>query len=264
MNEKISLIYNTCDKYESLWNGFFMLWHKYWPQFNAPVVLNTETKSFSFANYEITRPIFKKKHPTWSERLYLSLEQVETPYVLLALDDFYLKGPVDTGTLAMCIAQMDKDESIKLFTFAWQPGRNKHCEFSDKFEKRGRFAPYRVNAQIALWRVSYLKKIIKLYENPWEFELNGSFRSSIYGGQLFSLKKESPLVFDYDWGFLIVRGQINREIADYFKKKEGIVFDSSFEEIDMSEYRAKGALRSGKILKNIKYLYKMIASLFKE
>lgn len=264
MKNKITLIYNTCDRYECLWNGFFKLWEKYWPSFDAPIILNTETKTFSYGRYDIIRPEFNKENLTWSERLYKSLEKVKTPYVLCTLDDFYIKSPVDVQTLNMCIEQMDKEESIKLFTFGWQPGNNTPCTFSNRFEQRTRFAPYRVNAQISLWRVSYLKRIIKLYENPWEFELNGSFRSSLYGGKLFSLKKDAPLVFDYDWGFLIVRGQLNKEVSTYFEQNEDIVFDSTFKYIDMNAYRALGTQKSGNILKKASYLCKMIISLFKQ
>ena len=109
MNKKISLIYSTCDRYECLWDGFFRLWDKYWPSFDAQVVLNTETKSFSYGNYNIIRPTFKKNDLTWSERLYGALNIVETPYVLFTLDDFYIKSPIDIKTLDMCIKQMDKD-----------------------------------------------------------------------------------------------------------------------------------------------------------
>lgn len=264
MKNKVSLIYSTCDRYESLWQGFFTLWKKYWPSFDSTIILNTETKNFAFPGYTFKRPCFEKNNPTWSERLYKSLELVETPFVIIALDDFYIKSPVDTEEIMKCINQMDKDSDIKLFTFGWQPGKNLPCEFSDRFEKRGRFAPYRVNAQIALWRVEYLKKIIKLYENPWEFELNGSFRSSIYGGKLYALKKNAPLVFDYDWGFLIVRGQINREVADYFERYENIAFDKSFKDIDMKAYREKGKQQSGNKIRKVKYLVKMISSLLKK
>ena len=264
MKDKISLIYSTCDRYECLWNGFFRLWEKYWPSFDAQIILNTETKTFSYGNYDIIRPKFNKENLTWSERLNKSLEIVSTPYVLFTLDDFYIKSPVDLQTLNMCIEQMDKDESVKLFTFGWQPGNNSPCNFSDRFEQRARFAPYRVNAQIALWRVSYLKRIIKLYENPWEFELNGSFRSSLHGGKLFSLKKSAPLVFDYDWGFLVVRGQLNKEVASYFEEHEGIVFGSTFSYIDMDAYRAIGTQRAGNSMRKMNYLLKMIISLFRQ
>lgn len=264
MNNKITLLYSTCDRYKCLWKGFFSLWEKYWSNFDSKIILNTESENFTYGKYQIIRPNFSKENLTWSERLYESLLLVETPYVLFTLDDFYIKSPVDTTTIKMCIEHMDKDDTIKLFTFGWQPGTNTPCYFSDKFEQRGRFAPYRVNAQIALWRVSYLKKIIKLYENPWEFELNGSFRSSIYGGKLYSLKKDSPLVFDYDWGFLVVRGQLNKEVSDYFIKNENIEFDSTFSYIDMNAYRALREIRTGYSLRKAKYLTKMIISLFRK
>ena len=264
MNNKISVIYCTCDKYERLWAGFFGLWCKYWPDFDASIIINTESKSFSFPGLDIKRPNVEIMGATWSERLYASLESVDTPYVLLTLDDFYIKNPVDTDTLGMCIKQLDVDPNAMLFTFGWQPGKNKACAFSDKFEERARFAPYRVNAQIALWRVSYLKRIIKLYENPWQFELNGSFRSSLYGGKLYSLKKDAPLVFDYDWGFLIVRGQLNREVADYFEQNENIRFGDSISEIDIAAYRKRGEKRNGFKLRKLRYLVEMIISLFRQ
>lgn len=264
MKDKISLIYCTCDRYESLWFNFFKLWTKYWVDFNATVILNTEEKDFSFGGLNILRPNFSKKNSTWSERLLESLEMVETPYVILTLDDFYIKAPVDIQTLMLCVEQMDKDEDVNLFTFGCQPGKNKPCEFSDLFEQRSRFAPYRINAQLALWRVSYLKKIIRKYENPWEFELNGSFRSSFASGKLYSLKPDAPLVFDYDWGFLIVRGQINREVADYFVKNEFLSFDDSFTEIDMDKYRSLGQNKRGRFLRMAKYLSKMVISFFRK
>ena len=264
MKDKITLIYCTCDKYESLWSNFFRLWTKYWPDFSSTVVLNTESKDFSFDGLNIIRPKFSKMNPTWSERLLESLEMVETPYVILTLDDFYIKSPVDVQTLCTCVNQMDKQNNVNLFTFAHQPGNNKSCDFCDLFEERSRFATYRVNAQLALWRVSYLKKIIKKYENPWEFELNGSFRSSLMSGKLYSLKKDAPLVFDYDWGFLIVRGQINREVADYFVHNEHLIFDDSFKDIDMNKYRELGQSNKGRFVRMLKYLYKMVISLFKQ
>ena len=264
MNSKISLVFCTCDRYESLWANFFQLWKKYWPGFNSQVILNTETSNFSYAGLGIVRPMFSKDHLSWSERLYESLEMVQTPYVILTLDDFYLKSDVDVDAIEVCIRQMDTDSSVGLFTFAPQPGNNKSCDFSDRFEKRARMAPYRINAQIGLWRVSYLKSILRMYENPWEFELNGSFRSMFSAVKLYSLKKGVPLVFDYDWGFLIVRGQLNREVAEHFINNEMIEFDDSFTDIDMDAYRALGRNKKGRLLRLLKYFYKMVLSLFRK
>lgn len=260
MLEKLSIIYNTCDKYESLWPGFFALWDKYWPECNNKIILNTEEKDFRFGSLNIQRPTNMDKTCSWSQRLLYSLENIETPYVLLVLDDFYIKSKVRLEVLEDCIRRMDADKNVQLFTFAWQPGPNVVEENADIFERRGRWARYKVNAQIGLWRVSYLKRIIRKTENPWQFELNGSFRSGVFGGKCYSLKKEAPLVFDYDWGFLIVRGKVNRKITSYFEKNEKLEFNLPFEDFDESQYCP--SLRN-KITRYLKYGLDMVTSLFR-
>lgn len=261
MLEKISIIYNSCDKYESLWMGFFTLFDKYWKNCQNDIILNTETKNFSYKNLKIRRPNKIEENSSWSKRLMLAIESVSTPYVLLILDDFYLKDYINLKELERCVEKMEKDSKIKSFTFAWQPGPNIELKGEDFFEKRGRFSSYRVNAQIALWRVSYLKKILRTYENPWQFELSGSFRSSIYGGELYSLKKSSPLVFDYDWGFLVVRGKINKELKKYFEEKEGLKLNLPFEELNEEEYKQPKGIRFFRL---IKYFFDMLVSLVRK
>lgn len=260
MLDKISIIYNTCDKYESLWPGFFSLLYKYWPNCKNDIVLNTERKTYEHEGLNIKRPDSYNEGCSWSQRLINSLNSVKTPYVVMILDDFYLKSPVNLEKLTQCVQRMDSDPDIKLFTFGWQPGPNGEYVADSDFELRGRFAKYRVNAQIGLWRVSYLKKILRTDENPWQFELNGSFRSSLIGGKLYALKKDAPLVFDYDWGFLIVRGKLNREVANYFVKYEGLNMDLPFDDFIEEKYVPSVGPR---FLRIIKYFSEMVCSLFK-
>lgn len=232
--DKVTILYNTCDKYECLWEGFFILLEKYWHGEIGKIILNTETKNFSYNGLNISRPRKSGKNVSWSQRILNSLEEVDTPYVLMMLDDFYIKSPVDLNELGRCVERMDADKNIKTITFAWQPGPNKTYKADKKYECRGRWARYRINAQIALWRVDYLRSILRTYENPWQFEISGSFRSSLKRGKLLSVKKNMPLVFDYDYGFLIVRGAINKKVADYFEKNEGITLSGVF-----AEYKAQ-------------------------
>jgi len=261
MLEKITIIYNTCDKYESLWPGFFCLWDRFWPNCKNDIILNTETKDYQYLNLNIKRSSNIERERSWSQRLLDSLEVVNTPYVLLVLDDFYIKSPIRLDKIENCIKQMEYDTEIGLFTFAWEPGPNSKSKFDSDFELRGRFAKYRINAQIGLWKVEYLKKILKGYENPWQFELNGSFRSSLCREKIYSLKKGAPLVFDYDWGFLIIRGKLNMKIADYFVKNENISMDLPFEPFVEDEYNPPEGL---KIVRMIRYAKDMLMSLFKK
>jgi len=259
IKKDLTLICSTCDEYSSLWPGFFTLLKRYWPDFDCDVILNTESKKFTFEGFNILTPHQNKFNLSWSMRLLKSLEEVKTEYVLLMLDDFYLKSFVNTTEITHCLEIMTKNDSIKSFVFAWQPGPNKSSRFNS-YEQRGRFAPYRVNAQIGIWSVKYLKKIIREKETPWQFEVNGSFRSSILGGKLFSIKKNEIKVFDYDYGFLVIKGKLNKKIVDYFSQIEKINFDLNFDYyIDSDE---KILVNSQfRWLKYIKYAYQMIISL---
>ena len=222
MRNQCSIIYNTCDKYECLWDGFFQLLDKYWKHCDLKIIFNSEQKEYAYGSFYIERPTGNNIDASWSQRILNSLNSVNTPYVIMMLDDFWIKAPIDTEELGRCIRLMENDRRIKCINFAPQPSPNKRYKNETRYEKRGRFAPYRINAQIALWRVDYLKKIMRSYETPWQFELSGSFRSMIKGGILLAIKRGQPSVFAYDYGFLIVRGMINMKLAEYFQKKEGI------------------------------------------
>lgn len=261
MSKNYSIIYNTCDKYESLWPRFFVLFKKYWPECDKKIILNTEEKSFQIKGLNISRPLFQNKNCSWSQRLINSLNSIDTPFVVIILDDFFLKDYVRNDVFEDCLDRMQKDSSIKSITFAWQPGPNRKDVADSLFERRGRFTKYRVNAQIALWRVDYLKKILRSYENPWQFELSGSFRSSIYGGTMLALKKDAPLVFDYDFGFLIIRGKINERIANYFINQEGLDMDLPFEVYTEEKLEKDSHGRNRRIAK---YIIDMLISLFRK
>lgn len=260
MKNRCSIIYNTCDKYECLWRGFFKLLNKYWENCDLKIILNTEEQYFSYGNLNIERPKYSNKCVSWSQRIINSLNSVDTPYVILFLDDFYLKAPVNVKEVERCVRLMDNDKKIKCINFAPQPEPNKPYKNEKKYVKRTRLAKYRINAQIALWRVDYLKSIMRSYENPWQFEISGSVRSTIKGGTILSVKRGEPSPFVYDYGFLIVRGMINKEIAEYFEKKEELDVNFPFEEYNAEKYYDNS---DGRKLRLLRYFYDAIISLFK-
>lgn len=261
MIDYFSIIYNTCDQYEFLWKGFFTLLDRYWINCNVNIILNTETKAFSYKNLIIERPKFVGSCLSWSQRVLNSLNSVETPYVIMMLDDFWLKASVDVEELFRCIELMESDKDINCICFAPQPEPNKTYRNEQKYEKRGRFARYRVNAQIALWRVEYLKRIMRTYENPWQFELSGTFRSQLGGGIFLSIKKGIRSPFIYDYGFLVVRGMLNKELAQYFLQKEGIAINYPINEYKAVEYYDK---ERGRYIRLLGYFKDAVVSIFKK
>ena len=45
-SDKVTIVLNSCDKYEALWYPFFELFRIHWPSCSYPLILNTKTKDY--------------------------------------------------------------------------------------------------------------------------------------------------------------------------------------------------------------------------
>jgi len=225
LKEDLTIVFCTYDKYSYLWNGFFKLLIKYWPSCDLNIVLNTEKKHLNYGELKISDPTNCDPSNPWSKRFKIALNKVETDYVLIMLDDFWLRSSVRVDVLNKCVALMKEDYNIKSFLFAWVPGLNKKSYKYAIFEQVRKFTPFRVNMQIGVWRKDYIMNLLTDSETPWQFEVNASVRSIFKAGKVLSFKKNELPVFDYDFGALVVSGGYKKEIMEYFIKSENVVVD---------------------------------------
>lgn len=245
-----TLLVNTCDGYSDCWDGFFKLLKIQWPSFSLPTVLNTESKSYSCEGLDIRVVNSKKKNAPWGKRLINALKSIDTKYVLFALEDFYLEGPVDEDKLIECYAYMEKNPNIAVFGFfPTDDCANVESKEYPGFEKRPQNGEYRLNCQIALWNREKLISYIRPHENPWEWELYGSRRSSRYNEEFYSLKNDEELPFKYSRGAIIMRGRWWLEYARPLNEKYGLDIDfskrGSFEELQANPQKRKRNLFRG-------------------
>ena len=245
----------TCKKYEFLVKPFLKLFNKYWPNNPSTIYINSD------GIYNCDLPsnnivvIDNSKCVSWSERLINSLNNIQEKYVLLVLDDFLFKGPVNQDEFYE-IFNFQKTNNIKCIQFYPQNKLNKEMGLSN-FYLRKRWAPYRISAQIWMYEKSYLLKILRKKENPWEFELCGSFRSSLlYGGKIICAKRNGNYVFDTDIGFLIVRGTYTEEIRKRFEVAENV----HLPDLEKTTLSIK---KSPCIIRKIKLCVKCILSIFR-
>lgn len=236
-----SLLVSTCDSYSDLWKPFFTLLNKYWPTIDCPIYLITESKKVSFNGLNVHCPLdFHQKRNTWSERLLEVLEIIDTEYLILILDDFWLKEPVNVTLIERFVEYISEDLDIGFICLRKQPLNDSDVP-SDKYSELIRYGkrnPYRINAQIGLWRKSYLHKILRKHETAWEFEWYGSKRSRIYRNKLYFIKPDSDSIFNYDSGGVVFRGKFIRSYIDYFKDLN-IIIESNREVEDLNEMRKR-------------------------
>ena len=179
-----------------------------------PVYLNTESQNFGLEGHAIEclhpiSPLDKKGRPiSWSNRLRQALERVDSQYIMLMLEDFFLQSPVRNDVVIDCLKWMHEDPTIGHIDFYHEP-------FVDGLV-RGEFSlvdssyDYAMNTLPGLWRKDFLISMLR-DENPWDFEFYGTGRWRRTSVKIYTHRGEFPPVFDFgldpELGYGIFRGK---------------------------------------------------------
>lgn len=265
MNKDCTFFLSTYDGGEDLWEGFFKALSIQWPEMDMKVVLNTETKSYSYPGFVIEsfQPSLSKNQ-TWSERLIETLKHVETEYILFFLEDFWLEKPVDDAFFRKTLQWMKENPDVANFSYyPCTPGMNLPDMRFERFERRPQQSPYKFNCQVGLWRTKELISFLRPHESPWDWEILGSIRAGRITQSFYSLRMRAPQVFSYtdpSTGCVVRRGKWVKENVLPLAKMYGLNIDYSkrgFE--DFSDFQPSNKmapslwsrLTSGNILQKI-------------
>lgn len=221
-----TVLVSSYDGGEDLWSGFFTLYKKYW-HVNFPIVLNTESKNFSFDGLDIkTFNSFKSNsNVSWAMRLKKTLELINTNYIIFLLEDYWLEREVDNTIINNSLEWIKKDNNIACFCF--QPIEDDNNVDSIKYpfyQLRPKKGPYIFNCQASLWDRKKLMKLLRFHESAWDWELYGSLRSSKFSYDFYTLKPDMQPPFQYHRGLggVVHGGKWIKNIAEPICKKHDI------------------------------------------
>lgn len=229
--EDCTVLVCSCDSYEDAWEPFFELFWKYWPDCPYKVVLNTESKKYEGGgNVECFEFYKKGERVFYGERLLKHLNKIDTAYVLILMDDFFLRKKVDESKIEFCLNELKNHSDIAVFSFdAVRDELNIDDGIYQDFILRPKYGEYKMNFQGAIWNKQVLIKCIRSFETPWEIETKGSMRTFEMNERFYTLKDLSLSPIDYGkktgltWG--IVRGKwIYEDVVPLFQK-QGINVD---------------------------------------
>lgn len=170
LKDSLTLLIHSCDKFSDLWDAHVKLLNQNWGDRNIRTIILSDTPrpDVHLTGVEI---IGAGEGKEITERIRYALPLINTEYVLVTLDDYFLTSPIDTARIQRLVDIMEKDgmDYIRLFD-------RPHCQkfpTSHKgvctFELTG---DYRVNLYAGIWRRDFIERTLgEETLNAWQFEV---------------------------------------------------------------------------------------------
>lgn len=195
----VTIVVSSCDKYSQFWQPFFQSLWRNWPELNTThkdvkIHLIANKKRYFSPRIEM---INIPDETSWSDNMQAALNKINTKYILLFLDDYWLNAPVDQARLGEIIRTAKNEDVayVQLFVDSNEAGLKDPVKWISGVFYKKKFQDYRTSLQLALWETAALKQVLRSGESAWDFEIAGSIRSSGYPKPFLTLKSNAPITY---------------------------------------------------------------------
>jgi hypothetical protein len=174
-----TLLIGTCDSYQFLWKNLTTLTDKYLP-FSEKIV-SCESQIFPYHGYKSVTC----SSPNWGERIIATLNEVKTDFVFFILDDYYFTKKFDQQFFSNIETLLNCTEYNKYCLDCSKYSNYRLIPFNKNIYLHHQSSEYLTTLQPSVWRVEYLKQILKPNYSPWDFELVGTEENKHYNNKCF-------------------------------------------------------------------------------
>lgn len=173
LKDKLTLLISSCDKFSDLWDAYFKLLNKSWPDRRIDTILLTDCSTTR--NFEGVTILSAGKGKELSERLLFALPWIKTEYILFTLDDYFPIYDINTSNIENLIYEIDSHNLDYVRLFKRPDSRIRINNTENLFWvdlNSTRDSNYLVNLYAGVWRKSFLSKTIKGPMNAWQYEVS--------------------------------------------------------------------------------------------
>ena len=219
MDINLSILVLSCDAYHDIWDNFFALKEKFWPDCPYKTYLVTESVDYCREGVQI----IKAGNGNWSSRYRRAVESIPTPYICPFLEDFFISAPIDTSRIGEILDYVLKNDIDFLnMDDSFDNILSKNLEVVDcYYAKIPKHLLYGVDTATSIWKKSHLLKTIGEGDySAWQFELDRCNEAkSIEGipGKIYIDLRQSLNVTKIP---VVIQGKYYPLAIKFFKKKE--------------------------------------------
>ena len=171
-NNKMAILVLSCDKYSAAWDNFFDIMEKFWPDRNFPCYLATDSKEYHREGVEV---IHFGNIRQWSKCARIALEQIESPYISLFLEDAFIYKKIDNNIINEDLDFVEKNH-VDFLTLETKRAFIPEEQWEYVAYNIVKIPPhhrYGVETSAAIWDKNYfIKKLSEADCSAWEFEVN--------------------------------------------------------------------------------------------
>lgn len=241
----MKIVVFTSDKRNWLLKGFFRQWQKYAGGMPGDSLYDIEVAGFTRPDYLPGNAAFYsigkfENYPVekWSDAIINYLLHLDDELFVLMLEDYWLTRQLYHEALWDAYNWMLQHPDCIRFDLTTDRCFSKFARYAGTFGRLDLCAAkgdYAMSLQAGIFRKSLLLDILRPNEDPWQTELNGSFR----------LNQKSMLVMgSYQWpiGYMIAvnKGQLDTEGSWMYPAR-------TLSQRDWNELREIGALKEPEV-----------------
>ena len=158
MNADCTVLVTSCDAYRDVEGPFLTLFRRFWPDCPFELVVNGETA----AEPGFDRAILTGKGKSWSQMLVEALDRIDTPYVIMLMNDYFLEAKVDTALVLSRLAEARQKDALNYRLCPDPPRAVKNTAYS-------------ISCKAGIWNRRFLRDLAARTRSAWEFERHGSY-----------------------------------------------------------------------------------------
>lgn len=169
LNDRLTLLIHSCDKFSDLWDAHAHLLNKNWADRNVRTLLVSDKQvEKKLDNIELH---FAGEGTELSERTEYAVKLINTEYILITLDDYFVVNSIDSTQINRLLDIMDAEQLdyIRLFN---NPNSHKKFKNYKKTYEISLDSNYQVNLYQGIWRKTFVEKTIGKKMNAWQYEVS--------------------------------------------------------------------------------------------
>ena len=187
-----SVLVSSCDSYSDIWPFFFHFFFAAWKSPSIPVRLLSNHMTY---DDERVQSVAVGPDLDWSSNLQKGLGHVSTEYVILVLEDFLFKTPVDEERVLAACRNLHRIGGKYLAVD--QFGGVGDLVPGTDFRASGGDENLHAGLNLSIWRTDFLREIAQPGKNIWQVESSLRARNRAYEPGVYYMNAGSQPIFTY-------------------------------------------------------------------